>query len=244
MLGVGGPASQQWFTQSAVTHDGIDAAQSGALADGRSSSFDLELVGPGQLSFWAKVSAAEDHYLILYRDFGFEFFESGEVDWTQHTIQIPAGRHTYRFEYTKQYGFGSTPEGSDAAWIDELSVTGYAAWVREQGVPPELANPFADPDGDSLNNLLEYALLGGPLFYDLSPFPAVTRDAEGRLVMSVGKNPDAEGLTLKVEVTGDLQTWITDGTSILVNDSDFLQVRDNDTSGAPRFIRLSVSFGG
>ena len=44
-----------WFPQSAITHDGVDAAQSGNIGDSQSSSLESTLTGPGTLTFWWKV---------------------------------------------------------------------------------------------------------------------------------------------------------------------------------------------
>src|SRR6185503_7283123 len=50
---VGTPA---WFGQTNVTHDHVDAAESGPIADGTATTIQIVLTGPGNLSFWWKVS--------------------------------------------------------------------------------------------------------------------------------------------------------------------------------------------
>jgi hypothetical protein len=41
-----------WFAQTSVTHDGVDAAQSGAIAESQQSCLETTLIGPGMLTFW------------------------------------------------------------------------------------------------------------------------------------------------------------------------------------------------
>jgi hypothetical protein len=43
---------------------------------------------------------------------------SGEVDWTQRVINLPAGAQTLRWEYTKD---NSGKNGMDAAWLSEVT---------------------------------------------------------------------------------------------------------------------------
>ena len=55
-----------WGLQSATTHDGIDAAQSGDIADDESTDLELLVVGPTNISFQWKVSSETgDHYWCL-----------------------------------------------------------------------------------------------------------------------------------------------------------------------------------
>lgn len=45
-----------WFYQTTVTTDGIDAAQSGAIGDNQATWIQTTVTGPGTVSFWWKVS--------------------------------------------------------------------------------------------------------------------------------------------------------------------------------------------
>ncbi len=117
----GGAAN--WFAQGATTHDGVDAAQSGAIANNQSSSLETTLTGPGTLTFWWKVSSESDcDYLRFFLD-GVEQTGnlgeiSGTVDWIKKTVSIPAGSHTAKWAYTKD---SSSSSGSDAGWVDQVS---------------------------------------------------------------------------------------------------------------------------
>ena len=120
---VGGTVS--WFPETAVTHDGVDAAQSGAITNSQESWLQTSVVGPGNLSFWWKVSSEQDYdFLELSVDGGLQPGRiSGEVAWQQQTVSIPAGTHTLRWRYSKDV---ADSVGQDAAWVDEVSFTGTA----------------------------------------------------------------------------------------------------------------------
>jgi hypothetical protein len=112
----GGNAS--WFYQRTVTHDGVDAAQSGSTLDNHTSFFELPVAGPDTISFWWKVSSEQNYdFLKVYLDGSRISGISGEVDWTQMTLPVPNGLHTLRFAYEKDY---IVSRGSDAGWVDQI----------------------------------------------------------------------------------------------------------------------------
>jgi hypothetical protein len=121
-LTTGGGAA--WFGETNVTHDGVDAAQSGSISDGGLSWMEASVTGPCQFSFWWKVScedAPEDDnwdFLRLLVN-GEECARiDGEKDWQSLTLSLTNGVHTIRWEYCKDGVFAS---GSDAGWVDEIS---------------------------------------------------------------------------------------------------------------------------
>lgn len=101
------------------------------------------------------------------------------------------------------------------------------------------AADHADPDGDNLPNLLEYAIGSDPLLADTSPLSTgLTNDSPPRFQIVFDRSPDSS-LIYSVEASSDLQTWTTiavnpgqPGTSVTVTDSP---------SGPRRFLRLRVS---
>lgn len=126
--------------------------------------------------------------------------------------------------------------------------TGFAGWA-EEGIADENARgPMDNPSGDGINNLLKYALGLDPAVADVGGLPEGVAQEDGGetyLTLTASKNPDATDVTLVVEVSGDLESW-TSGegqTTVLLDDANTLQVRDNTPlSGAGRrFIRLNAS---
>src|SRR5207302_629907 len=71
-----------WIGQSLVTHDGVDAARSGAIGDSQTTSFQTTVNGPGTLSFWWKVSSETNNdRLLFYIGSSEQGRITGEVDW-------------------------------------------------------------------------------------------------------------------------------------------------------------------
>lgn len=120
-LVLGGDAA--WFAESAVTHDGVSAAQSGPIAHLQESWMQTTVQGPVVLSFWWKVSS----------EAGYDFLEfhlddtgntptlaiSGETAWTQKTFTLSAGTHLIGWRYVKDV-FDNA--GQDAGWVDEITL--------------------------------------------------------------------------------------------------------------------------
>ena len=120
-----------WQYQSSVTHDGIDAAQSGAIADNQTSWLEAPVTGPALIRFWRKISSEEAHDILRVTvDGGVPpgGSVSGEADWRQETIAVPAGLHAVRWSYNKD---AADSRGSDAAWLDQVEIlpVGAAATV-------------------------------------------------------------------------------------------------------------------
>jgi hypothetical protein len=121
----------EWFLQSATTHDGVDAAQGGAVGHDQSTSIQTTLPVPGTLTFYWKVSSEQGYdFLEFYindeRQTGSLKKISGEVDWVQKTVDIPSPQTTVRWTYEKD---GTVSKGSDTGWLDQVTFT-----PSEQGV--------------------------------------------------------------------------------------------------------------
>lgn len=108
------------------------------------------------------------------------------------------------------------------------------------------ANPAdADPDGDGLDNLLEFAFGTHPLQANANPLAgsmAAIGD-ERYLRISVARNPAATNLTFGAELSGELGGWSSMGVDVEENTPTRFTARDTIPAGsAPsRFIRLKVS---
>jgi hypothetical protein len=102
----------------------------------------------------------------------------------------------------------------------------------------------ADPDGDGLKNLLEYALNLPP--NAASRVPAAVQAAGGNLEYTYTRGTAAYngGTTFQVEWSDDLTTWFTTGVveSLISDDGTHQQVKATlpAGSGDRRFVRLRV----
>jgi hypothetical protein len=127
------------------------------------------------------------------------------------------------------------------------------AWRASRFTPAELADPGlggdgADPDGDGVVNLLEYAFGLEPKTPDTTGFPAATQDA-GCLAITYRRSKLAVDLNLAVEAGGNLfpSDWSSSGLVELpaADMGDYWRITVRDampiTSAESRFLRLNGS---
>ena len=121
--------SADWFAQTIVNHDGVDAMQSGNIADNQTSIFTLSISGPLDLSFWWKAST-EDFFdpLQLLFDGVEQARLSGERDWHRQLLRVPQGQHTVSWGYIKDE---SVSDGADTVWVDELEIFDIDGYLNE-----------------------------------------------------------------------------------------------------------------
>ncbi len=209
-----GASYNGWFTQYAVTHDGVDALQSGPIPHYGQSEFRIPLDGPGVLTFWMKVSSQSSDYLYVYDDY-YDNYESysGEVAWVQKTYTFTSiSPRTMTFRFEKSYEGVS---GADAAYIDQIVWTpadtdtdGLSdAWENRYFPNLTTANAAQDTDGDGQSNALE-AVAGtsptNPASVLKMAQAEVTANKSVRLVWD-----SVPGHTYAVQSSSDLRTWTT-----------------------------------
>lgn len=111
-----------WFSQTNVTHDGVDAAQSGPIGHGQNAGMQVIVPGPGTISYWRKVDSEfdADFFIFTIDDIVMDQ-ASGNENWVQKTFSVPAGSSKIlRWSYRKDL---STNTGVDAAWVDQVVYT-------------------------------------------------------------------------------------------------------------------------
>lgn len=108
----------EWVAQTNTTHDGIDAAETGDIRDNQYSILAIGLAGPGELSFWWRVSSEKDYDLLdVSMDGNPVTWISGAKDWSRVSLTIPAGAHVVAWKYGKDAAGGW---GEDRGWLDQV----------------------------------------------------------------------------------------------------------------------------
>jgi hypothetical protein len=133
--------------------------------------------------------------------------------------------------------------------IDYTPLTPFEAWQLAEFGPdagnPLIAGELADPDGDGIVNLLEYALATAPNIPGITTIVRHMENVSGTdyLRLTIPKNPAATDLTYTVETTGDLSdsgSW-SDTDALIEEDSPTQLIVRDTISGPRRFIRLRVT---
>ena len=108
----------KWFGQTETYIYDNDSAQSAPMGNLQSTYIQTNVTGPGNLTFYWKVSSEADYdFLRFYIDDVEQANISGEVDWHQMSFDISPGSHTLRWSYTKDEWVET---GSDCGWLDKV----------------------------------------------------------------------------------------------------------------------------
>ena len=109
-----------WLVTTSDPYEGTYCAENGDINDSEVSTLEVtrEVTDNGTISFYWKVDSESGwDYLRFYLD-GAQIHEiSGSVAWTQITVNVTSGSHTFKWEYTKDGSFSS---GADTGWIDNI----------------------------------------------------------------------------------------------------------------------------
>ncbi len=111
----------QWYGQTNITHDGVDAARSGGIGALQETILQTTLAtsSPGNVTFWWKVSSEQYFDMLEFLMNGVSLANiSGEVDWQQASIPVPAGTNVLQWRYSKDPTFDS---GLDAGFVDQFA---------------------------------------------------------------------------------------------------------------------------
>ncbi len=91
----------EWFAQDRVTLGEGPSLQSGAIGDGGESRLQVTLEGPGEFSFFWKISSERADPATFFVD-GLSIHQiRGEEDWAQVRFPVRWGTHTLTWSYRK-----------------------------------------------------------------------------------------------------------------------------------------------
>jgi autotransporter-associated beta strand protein len=160
-------------------------------------------------------------------------YSSGNVDTIRSLIlngaEMPAGT------YNSSHPSGLIT-GSGALLVTEGP--GFSSWIAGDfggnSVPLDKRGPNDDPDSDGINNLVEYAILGG----DPTRSTATPASIAGNVV-SFSKNTTATGITVSLEKSANLSFWTL--ATPTVNDSTTISYTLAPPTPDKEFVRLKVT---
>ena len=126
-----------WVITSSGAYAGTYAARSAQNLPSNSKSsmiIYVSIENPAMLGYYRKVSSEEGYdFLKVYVDGNPVDEASGSVDWTYFSTMLPAGNHSVKFSYEKDY---SQSSGQDCAWIDNVALPCSGVMVVEDVVDP------------------------------------------------------------------------------------------------------------
>ena len=109
---------------------------------------------------------------------------------------------------------------------------GYAAWKTAHA----LASDGADPDGDGLNSLLEYATGSPPMVPSPSAQPSLSLEPDGALLLTCTRSSAADDIAMAMEKSEDLAGWLPVAATLVS--------RAEGTSGETLVFRLPAELPG
>jgi len=126
-----------------------------------------------------------------------------------------------------------------------VSAAGYPSWVGDYNWAGGDSSPTGDPDGDGLENLIEYATGQNPTLASANPitFSEVEVSGSTYLQLSVSRNPAVSNVLIEGLSAGTLTdsgAWSTGTTVTVTNTPSVFTVRDSlpKAENIKRFLRL------
>jgi M6 family metalloprotease-like protein len=183
-----------WWGQTQTTHDGSDAAQSGPISASQASYLETTVSGPGTVGFYWKVSSEAYFDFLTFSVDGIDPIGpiSGEVNWQYKSVLIPAGIHSLRWTYGKDWYLDA---GLDAGWVDQVTFTpagpSYLLSVEKTGVGSGLVTSI--PSGINCGTDCSESFSDGTVVA-LNATPAV-----GSVFAGFGGDPDCADGTVTMD---------------------------------------------
>ena len=161
-----------WIIENSHHYDGNFCAKSAPIDHDQLSQLTLNFYSTdeGEISFFRRVSTEANYdFLVFYIDEVEQDRWSGDYGWRGFSYPTTAGWHNYKWVYIKDH---SVNGGSDAAWIDYITLPPYLDETNEQTEPPLTLHP--NPTTDQVTVELEQE----------SDFNILVFDTEGKLILS------------------------------------------------------------
>lgn len=186
-----------WRSQTIVTHDGIDAAQSAAIRDLDFSTFSLHVTGPDVLNFYWKVSSEADYDLLtLEMDNSAIQSISGNTAWAKVSLPVPEGSHKIKWVYSKDESIFSD---QDAGWVDQITLDSILG-------KPSLVGPTEAHAFTGENTSIEIVPISPNTHVTVSGLPAGLAYVDNRHITGIPQQPGRYTITFTAENNGQSDT--------------------------------------
>lgn len=122
--------------------------------------------------------------------------------------------------------------------------TTFDSWASSEGLTGASALDTADPDGDGINNLLEYAFDLDPNASDSNKLPSIAIESDSGtdyLTLTYRKNLDAPDLTYTIEMS---TTLVSDSWTAATVESDTVTTADPDGDGSSELRKARIALSG
>jgi len=112
-------ADAGWIIDDSTAVNGLYSLRAEVIDHNQTAAFEFSYYSDGSdLNFSAKVSSEEGYDgLNILIDGVNAGTLTGELDWSEYSVEVPEGQHTLKVEYLKD---GSNSIGSDTVWIDNI----------------------------------------------------------------------------------------------------------------------------
>jgi hypothetical protein len=167
-----------WLLDTTSPFDGQYALRSAPITDDGVSEVALtfEALLPDTISFYLRVSCEDGYdFFKVYLNNQLYHQWTGEVSWQRYALAFPAGIHTVRWRYEKDYMVAA---GEDAAWIDHIVLPRKSGNVFISEPESWNLNVYPNPASDQL--WLRFSEAPGSL-----PVSIELRDAQGLLIRQI-----------------------------------------------------------
>lgn len=127
----------------------------------------------------------------------------------------------------------------------EPDVTTFEGWLEVNALSGADAEATADPDGDGMANLSEFAFGTNPTVHEGPRAPALLRKEDGSMVYRYQLSKVAQGITVQVLHSADVINWspIPGTPSVVEDNSDYAvyEIEVTPTNSAERFYTVNVT---